>query len=324
MREDRAHEYFVLFSKGSLLGMIFNFNIFALNRTKRTFMKKYPIYNVKNFSCNTDESEFYVNSFQSHLQLHGFVDNPHRHDSYLLVFFTKGSGIHDIDFSKFKISPGSLFVMQPGQIHHWDLSDDMQGFIVIFSKEIYRLYFEEKQINDYLFYSSVYNSPQLFFDVKEQSNLLLYFNLLLLESQNKMELRLDAMSNLLDCIHIEIARKYNQENRYVKHSYNSKISDFEVLVERYFKQEKAPSFYASQLHITLKHLNRICNEILQKTATEFIGDRVVLEAKRMLVDKNLSINEIALKLGFEDYSYFSRFFKKKTNSSPSEFRKSKK
>lgn len=283
-------------------------------------MKKYPIYKVKNFSCNTDNSEFYVNSFKEHLQLHGFVDNPHRHDSYLMVFFTKGSGLHDIDFSKFEIKAGSLFVLQPGQMHYWDLSDDIEGFVVIFSKEIYRLYFEQKQVNDYSFYSSVYNSPHLVFANNEQDDLLLYFDLLLKESQQKQDLRMDKMTNLLDCIHIEIARKYNQSNRYEKHSYNSKIANFEILVEKYFKEEKAPSFYAAQLHITLKHLNRICNEVIEKTATEFIADRVILEIKRMLVDKDLSINEIASRVGFDDYSYFSRFFKKKTNSSPTEFR----
>ncbi len=283
-------------------------------------MKKYPIYKVQNFSCNTDNSEFYVNSFKEHLQLHGFVDNPHRHDSYLMVFFTKGSGFHDIDFSQFEIKAGSLFVLQPGQIHHWDLSADIEGFVVIFSKEIYRLYFEHKQVSDYSFY----DTPQLFFDSKECYNLLLYFNLLLQESKFDFGFRMDKMTNLLDCIHIEIARKYSQNDQFEKHAYNSKIAVFEVLVEQHFKNKKMPSFYAEQLHITLKHLNRICREILQKTATDFIADRIVLEIKRMLVDKNLSINEIADQMGFEDYSYFSRFFKKKTNSSPTAFRNLKK
>ena len=61
-------------------------------------------------------------------------------------------------------------------------------------------------------------------------------------------------------------------------------------------------------------------EILKKRATEVILDRVVLEIKRMLVDQNLSINEIAIDMGFEDYSYFSRFFKKHVQLSPTAFR----
>jgi AraC-like DNA-binding protein len=91
-------------------------------------------------------------------------------------------------------------------------------------------------------------------------------------------------------------------------------------LEEYFRTEKLPSFYAEKLSITLKHLNRICNEILQKTATEVITDRVILEIKRMLIDKQLAVNEVAFKVGYEDYSYFSRFFKKQTGLSPTEFR----
>jgi AraC-like DNA-binding protein len=99
-----------------------------------------------------------------------------------------------------------------------------------------------------------------------------------------------------------------------------KIKNFEVLLEQNFKIEKAPSFYASQLTITLKHLNRICNEMLQKTTTEVITDRIILEAKRMLMDKKFTVNEIATELGFDVYSYFTRLFKKNTGMTPTNFR----
>jgi AraC-like DNA-binding protein len=99
-----------------------------------------------------------------------------------------------------------------------------------------------------------------------------------------------------------------------------KIKTFELVLEHNFKKEKAPSFYASQLAITLKHLNRICNEMLQKTTTEVITDRIILEAKRMLMDKKFTVNEIATELGFDDYSYFTRLFKKHTRMTPTDFR----
>jgi AraC-like DNA-binding protein len=103
-----------------------------------------------------------------------------------------------------------------------------------------------------------------------------------------------------------------------------KIKNLEVLLENNFKTEKAPFFYASQLAITLKHLNRICNEMLQKTTTEVILARIILEAKRMLMDKKFTVNEIATELGFDDYSYFTRLFKKHTGMTPTDFRISKK
>ena len=85
-------------------------------------------------------------------------------------------------------------------------------------------------------------------------------------------------------------------------------------------RETTKQYPTLELNISLKHLNRICNEILKKTTTEVIVDRIILEAKRMLLDKNWTVNEIAFELGYEDYSYFSRLFKKNSGMSPSEFR----
>lgn len=130
--------------------------------------------------------------------------------------------------------------------------------------------------------------------------------------------------NLLDIIHIEIARNYSKTYFHEAHSHNVKIKNLEVLLVQNFKTEQAPSFYAPQLTITLKHLNRISIEILQKTTMEVITNRIILEAKRMLMDKKCTVNEIAMELGFDDYSYCTRLFKKHTRMTPTDFCMSKK
>lgn len=287
-------------------------------------MKKYPIYNIQRFNCNSVNSDLYINTFKNHLIDHSFVEEPHRHNSYVLVFFTKGSGIHEIDFDVFTIQPGSMFFLQPGQIHHWDLSDDVEGFVIFYSQEMYNLYFRQKTIGDYPFYSSVNNKPEMVLDTAESKAILPYFNNMIAEIKENQMLKQDKIMNLLDIIHIEIARKYSETLLHEAHSYNVKIKSFEVLLEKNFKVEKTASFYASHLHITLKHLNRICNEILKKTTTEVITDRIILEAKRMLMDKKMIVNEIATALGYDDYSYFTRLFKKHTGMTPTTFRVSKK
>lgn len=287
-------------------------------------MKKYPIYNIQRFNCTSVNSDLYINTFKNHLIDHSFVEEPHRHNSYVLVFFTKGSGTHEIDFDIFTIQPGSMFFLQPGQMHHWNLSDDVEGFVIFYSQEMYNLYFGQKTIADYPFYSSVDNKPEMVFDVSELKVILPYFESLIEETQLNQLLKQDKIMNLLDIIHIEIARKYSETHLHEAHSYNVKIKNFEVLLENNFKTEKAPFFYASQLNITLKHLNRICNEMLQKTTTEVITARIILEAKRMLMDKKFTVNEIATELGFDDYSYFTRLFKKNTGMTPTDFRISKK
>jgi len=287
-------------------------------------MKKYPIYKVGSFKCNAESGEFYVNTFQDHLQTHPFVEEPHRHSSYLLVLFTKGSGTHEIDFDTFEIQPGSLFLLQPGQIHNWNLSEDVDGFVVIYAQESYNLYFGQKKVQDYPFYFSTSNKPEWRLNADEQKQILPYFQSMVVENTVQRKYSIDKMLNLLDCIHIEIARKYVASEIHLAHSYNIKIKQLESEIEMHFKNEKLPSFYASKLNITLKHLNRISNEILGKTATEVIANRVILEAKRMLSDKNLSVNEVAYTLGYDDYSYFARVFKKQTGLSPTAFRTLKK
>ena len=283
-------------------------------------MRKYPIYNIQRFNCNSVNSDLYINTFKNHLIDHDFVEELHRHNSYVLVFFTKGSGTHEIDFDIFTIQPGSMFFLQPGQMHHWNLSDDVEGFVIFYSQEMYNLYFGQKTIGEYPFYSSMGNKPEMVFDMSESKAILPYFESLILETQTIQLLKQDKIMNLLDIIHIEIARKYSETYFHEAHSYNVKIKNFEVLLEQNFKIEKAASFYASRLNITLKHLNRICNEILQKTTTEVILDRIILEVKRMLMDKKFTINEIASELGFDDYSYFTRLFKKHTGMTPTNFR----
>lgn len=286
-------------------------------------MKKYPIYNIQRFNDNAVNSDLYINTFKNHLINHSFVEEPHRHSSYVLVFFTHGSGTHEIDFTTFSIQAGSMFFLQPGQIHHWSLSEDIDGFIIFYSQEMYNLYFGQKHIDEYPFYSSVNNKPEMVFDANESKAILPYFASMVTEILENKMLKQDKIMNLLDIIHIEIARKYKTTDLYEAHSYNVKIKDFELLLERYFKTQKTASFYASQLHITLKHLNRICNEILKKTTTEVIIDRIILETKRMLMDKKLTINEIATALGYDDYSYFTRLFKKHVGITPTAFRISK-
>lgn len=284
-------------------------------------MNKFPIYTIKDFKRSIQPNDLYVNTFQEHLKVHSFIEKPHRHNFYLLVLFTKGSGNHEIDFTKYEIKSGSLFMIQPGQIHNWQLSKDIEGYIFFYSNELYNLYFGNKNVEDYPFYQSIMNQPEISLDDYEMALILPYFELMINESRKNTIKKEDKLLNLLDCIHIEISRKYIAENYHSTHSYNYKIHQLEQFLEFFYKTEKKPSFYASKMNITLKHLNRICKETLNQTVTEIITKRITLEAKRLLSNPTKSINQIADELGFENYSYFTKLFKKQTQNTPSDFRK---
>lgn len=80
-------------------------------------------------------------------------------------------------------------------------------------------------------------------------------------------------------------------------------------------------FYADKLNITTKHLNRITKETLYKTTTDLITEKVILEAKRLLVHSPNTFSSISEMLGFSGYAYFSRVFKSRTGKTPLEFKR---
>ena len=282
-------------------------------------MERDEVYEIKKFKRNFFHHNLYVNTFQNHLKEHRFIESLHRHDFYVLVLFTNGTGLHKIDFDTFDITKGSLFLMQPGQIHLWELSSDIDGYIVFFSKEIYNLHFRDKKIEEYLFFQSSKNKPELVLNIDEMKQIQPFFELIVNENHEDKIQKKDKMLNLLDCILVEILRIYNIESNHLTSTYNHKIHEFELLLEQYYKIEKSPSFYADKMSITLKHLNRISKNILNITITELITRRVILESKRIMVDKNKNIAQIADELGYSNYSYFSKLFKKNVGITPTEF-----
>lgn len=139
------------------------------------------------------------------------------------------------------------------------------------------------------------------------------------EQQWKQDL---LLSSLITQLHIELNRfvlALNIDSPLHNGQYNLLFQAFEDFLEHHFKEEKSATFYAEQLHITPKHLNRICQALVETTTSSLIADRVVLEAKRLLIYTGKSVAEIALFLGYDDYSYFSKLFKKKVGETPKQF-----
>jgi AraC family transcriptional activator of pobA len=152
-----------------------------------------------------------------------------------------------------------------------------------------------------------------------------YFFAALLSQYTKQEiLSKESLISLADLIYIEGTKAYLQQNPSVlnnKDKYYVKFRKFEELIEQHYIAEKSPSGYANMLNMTSKHLNRITQAVVGKTASDVISERVMLEAKKEIILQKNSFAEIAYSLGYDDYAYFSKLFRKKTGATPSEFLK---
>ena len=250
---------------------------------------------------------------------------PHRHNYYEIFVFLEGGGVHDIDFNRIAIEPGSLHFVSPGQVHHVQRSLDSSGYVMFFSREFYYLNLQNKNILFELpFLNNNSDRPILNLDSSTFAQVLMLIQQMEKEFSSDNPLKEEIVRSYLNIILIQCKRLF--EERYPEDegsSHSGLFQDFRILLETHFAELHKVSDYAALLHITEKHLNETCKKSRGKTASELIYDRIILEAKRLLLHSDFSNKEIAYFLHFDDPSHFSKFFKNKVGQSPNDFRKTK-
>lgn len=248
---------------------------------------------------------------------------PHQLKFYNLIFFTEGSGRHFIDFNWYPVQQNSLVYLTKDQINAFEFSEKLKGYCIIFTEE----YFVDSFSNltdDFVF--RLFN-PELFspiLQISQNSDFLSYFNLLLQEYGNSSSFNHKIIIDSLLTILISKAENLKQ-NMTFHISDSSKIilyQNFISLIEKNLTKSRSANFYAKELAISYKHLNTICKELINKTAKNVIDDFIILQAKRNLINSTTNSSELAYKLGFEDPTNFTKYFKKSTGLTPKSFIKS--
>ena len=281
-----------------------------------------PVFNIDKFGQHDHVEDFYANVISLHLKYHHFINTPHKHDFYLCMLFTRGKGSHEIDFVKYTVEPGSVFFMSPGQTHSWKLSKDIEGYIFFHTKEFFDLHFTSLQIAHYPFYGRIENTRRVQLKRKNLDEMKKQFAAILVEQNGAGIMKGHKLRALVNALYIDIVRLGKPvEEETASPAYLTKLREFEELLDQQYRNIKFAAEYAKRLNISERHLNRICKECLDKTTSDIIADRIILEAKRLLVNTTKPISEISLELGYEDNAYFSRLFRKRTGDTPVGFRK---
>lgn len=284
-----------------------------------------PLYQIPDFkSENLDSSSFYYSRLGKHLKTHKFIQKPHKHGFFILLLFTAGSGTHSIDFRNYRVSPGAVFFLAPGQVHSWQLSEDCEGHILFFSTQFYGFGFPHKNLSAFPFFGTSSRSPYLVLESEQTAETDLLFSEIEKETEALGWFKKELLRANTEILLIKLGRIYHAT--YGTGSTfplaEDRFNQLESVVETHFRSTRNASFYADQLHLSLRQLNRLTKTSVGKTISELLLDRVVLESQRLLTYSGDSVAEIAEQLGFEDPSYFSRLFRKKTGNTPEQFRKS--
>lgn len=142
-----------------------------------------------------------------------------------------------------------------------------------------------------------------------------------IEMQSDDSLQIEMLQMMLKRYLILCARIYKKQECFPLLDKDTDIvREFNFLVEQHFRTKHTVREYAELMFKSPKTLSNIFSKTGFKTPLQYIQNRLLLESKRLLYYSNLSIKEIAFEIGFEDQQAFSRFFKNKTNFSPSEFK----
>lgn len=284
-----------------------------------------PLYQIPDFkSENLDHSSFYYSRLGRHLKTHKFIQKPHKHGFYILLIFTAGSGDHSIDFRNYEVGPGTVFFLAPGQVHSWKLSEDCEGHIMFFSAEFYGFGFPLKTLSGFPFFGASNRPPNLILESKQTAEVDLFFSEIERETEAQDWSTKEMLRAYTEILLVKLGRIYQAS--YGTGSSLAPAEDrfnlLEAAVEAHFRSNRNASFYADELHLSLRQLNRLTKTVVGKTISELLLDRVILESQRLLTYSGSTVAEISAQLGFDDPSYFSRLFRKKTGSTPEQFRKS--
>jgi len=245
------------------------------------------------------------------------TDFPHRHNFYMICLIIKGSGIHVIDFEKIDIKTNRLFFLKPEQVHFWKVRPKSELAVVQFSEDFLTEMFNVINI------PAINTFFESYIDLQPENALLFFEIIKKIEyenTQNKLNSTKIIQANIFILLsEIERLKKTDLIQRTKSNKYTI-LDSFKSLLNKNHKELTSVKEYANLLNITPNYLNIVVKETTGLTANELIQKRIILEAKRLLINNRSDIAQIAFGLGFKDASYFARFFKRSTGLSPTQFR----
>lgn len=256
-------------------------------------------------------------------QSQGTTDRAHRHDYFTILLVEEAIGEHLIDFQTYAFQPKQVHFVSPGQIHRVHTSQQPKGWVITFSNNfLLQNHIPDSFIYNINLFRQFGESPPLVLDEISFERLQGILDQMRQNLKTEVNYQQRALGALLQLFLIYCNNSCNLDVRQLDREDKGIciLRDFKQLVNSNYQEWHQVNHYASALHISPKHLSQSVKDITGLTAKAFIQERIILEAKRLLLHTPKSIKEIAYELGFEEPLHFSGFFKKCVTQSPSDFR----
>ncbi len=287
--------------------------------------QKSEIPNISYRAPSLEESGIQVldlERFRERLNLYPFDPYcPHRVSYFCFIYIEQGSGKHQVDFNEYPYQSKSFIFINPNQVHAFDSQDCPQGKMVNITPEFFST--SSANIRTSYFapvHQSLTASPVLALS-KELDDSCQVF----LDEVRKAQLEEaddDVVVQLLiSALLIKLARQRESHLIHLSEQQKDRFDQFIDLVERRYFKEREVLQYAQWMHTSYKSLNLLCKSCSGRTAKQLIDFRVTLEIKRKLAMDGLSVQQTADDLGFDDITYFNKYFKRLNGLTPANFKR---
>ena len=242
---------------------------------------------------------------------------PHRHNGYEIFLFEEGGGLHMIDFKELEIRKGEVHILCPGQVHYMHRAPSSKGLVLKLSPD-YTITgpFAKKSMS---FFNKL-SAPCIEFSDKGFEQVVKLVHNIEDELKEKTSGFYDMVQGYVNLFIMQCERFQAADETFGTQLENEQFIQFRSLLEAHFSEEHSVRFYCEQMAVSQDRLTNLSKRSSGKTASEFIANRILLEAKRWLLHSNKSVKEIAYQLNFQDHAYFNRWFKKITGTTPGELR----
>lgn len=244
------------------------------------------------------------------------ITSPHKHNSYFeIVYLSRGKGYHTIDSQQYPVTPPVVFLIRKEQVHHWDLDNEPDGFVLLLKKSFVDNSLD-KELKNLLTQISAFACIQLP-DKKTIEQLL---EMLVQEYQQDSG---NSNSPLVEGLLKALLAKILQLAKPVQLT-KKKTSDLCLNFREILSQDKvlknSVAHYAGILKTTPQNLNTACRKAINQSAAELLSEFIISEAKRLLLYTDMTVAEISLSMDFKDNSHFVKYFKRHTGHTPNSFR----
>lgn len=277
----------------------------------------YTLVNQQNGNLSFKVFEFDNSSYFDHIQ---------RNNYFTLIIITSGEGLAKVDLCEYPFEENTLFAFYPYQPFMLISEGTLVGISIQFHHDFFCIYRHHKEIaaNGILF-NNIYEQPFITLDENAKTKLLTIVREIV------AELRTDALRKdevlvsylkifLVLATRIKIQQQSIQETNLLMGKQLAIVQNLRNAIEENFRIMHSASDYADMLHVTPIALARVTKNHFNKTLSDLITERIIVEAKRELYLTDKTVKEIAYELGYEDEYYFSRVFKVKTEISPQFYR----